>query len=69
MFDVGLSDYREFFLVAVGDTSVSVTTIEPDSTTFREPQTFVFAKPYGWAEGLDDQDALMQLWQAVGTQR
>ena len=69
LFEVGLSDYHEFFFVAVGDKSVSITSFDPSDETHLEPQTFVFAKPYGWDTALDGDEALLQVWQAVGVQR
>lgn len=69
LFDVSLSDYHEFFFVAVGDKSLSVTSFDVTDETHREPQTFVFAKPYGWDAELEGDEALLQLWQAIGVQR
>jgi hypothetical protein len=69
LFDVALSDYREFFYVAVGERSVSVTMYDTSDETYPEPQTFTFAKPYGWRTDLPDDEALLQVWQAVGVQR
>jgi hypothetical protein len=37
--------------------------------TYPEPQIFTFAKPYGWLMDLTDEEALLQVWQAVGVQR
>lgn len=68
LFDVQLSDYREFFTVAEGDQSLSITMLEP-AAMHREPQVFVFAKPYGWSNDLEDEEALQQVWQAVGVLR
>jgi hypothetical protein len=69
MFEVSLSGYREFFLVVEGSRTVAITMFEPGTDAFPEPQVFVFAKPYGWRRDLDDDEALMQIWQAVGVQR
>lgn len=69
LFEVRLSDYREFFLVAVGDKSIAITSLDPSDTTHLEPQSFVFAKPYGWDDELEGDEALLQVWQAVGVQR
>ncbi|MBW0088127.1 hypothetical protein I4I73_09920 [Pseudonocardia sp. KRD-184] len=69
LFEVALSDYREFFFVAVGERSVSVTMYDTSDQTYPEPQTFTFAKPYGWDADLGDEEALLQVWQAVGVQR
>ena len=69
LFDVSLSGYHEFFAVVVGEKLVSITSYEPTEDAFSEPQLFVFAKPYGWRDDLDDEEALMQVWQAVGVQR
>lgn len=69
LFEVALSDYREFFFVAVGERSVSVTMYDTSDETYREPQVFTFAKPYGWDTDLSDEEALLQVWQAVGVQR
>lgn len=68
LFEVRLSDYREFFSVAEGEQSLAITMLEPDAV-HREPQVFVFAKPYGWSSDLEDEEALQQVWQAVGVQR
>lgn len=69
LFDVSLSGYREFFFVAVGEKSLSVTSFDVTDETHLEPQTFVFAKPYGWDTELEGDEALLQLWQAIGVQR
>lgn len=69
LFEVTLSGYREFFFVAVGERSVSVTMYDTSDETYPEPQTFTFAKPYGWDTDLPDDEALLQVWQAVGVQR
>lgn len=69
LFEVALSDYREFFFVAVGERSVSVTMYDTSDQTYPEPQTFTFAKPYGWDTDLGDEEALLQVWQAIGVQR
>lgn len=68
LFDVSLSGYREFFTVAQGRTSLAITSLEPGAA-HPEPQVFVFSKPYGWRDDLDDDEALMQVWQAVGVKR
>ena len=68
LFQVQLSDYREFFGVAEGEYSLAVTMLEPDAA-HAEPQVFVFAKPYGWRRDLGDDEALQQVWQAVGVER
>lgn len=68
-FDVSLSGYHEFFLVAEGAKSIVITMFEPGEDAYPEPQVFVFAKPYGWQRDLDDDEALMQVWQTVGVQR
>ncbi|WP_214369820.1 hypothetical protein [Pseudonocardia sp. H11422] len=69
LFDVALSDYREFFFVAIGERSVSITMYDTSDETYPEPQIFTFAKPYGWRTDLSDDEALLQVWQAVGVQR
>ncbi len=69
LFEVRLSEYREFFFVAVGEKSIAITTFDPSDETYLEPQCFVFTKPYGWDEDLDGEEALLQVWQAVGVQR
>ena len=48
---------------------VSVTMYDTSDETYPEPQTFTFAKPYGWRTDLPDDEALLQVWQAVGVQR
>lgn len=69
LFEVSLSDYHEFFFVAEGERSITITMFEPAGEAYPEPQTFVFAKPYGWRRDLDEDEALLQVWQAVGVQR
>jgi hypothetical protein len=69
LFEVRLSEYREFFLVAVGEKSIAITSLDPSDATHLEPQCFVFAKPYGWDDDLEGEEALLQVWQAVGVQR
>ena len=69
LFEVALPDYREFFFVAVGDRSVTITMYDTSDESHPEPQTFTFAKPYGWRTDLPDDEALLQVWQAVGVQR
>lgn len=70
LFDVSLSDYREFFFVVEGERSLCITQYDPSDESHLEPQVFVFAKPYEWdSSSLDDDEALLQIWQAVGVQR
>lgn len=69
LFDVALSGYREYFYVAVGQRSISVTMYDTSDETYPEPQTFTFAKPYGWDTDLTDDEALLQVWQSIGVQR
>jgi hypothetical protein len=69
LFEVSLSGYHEFFSVAEGATSIAITMFEPGEEAYPEPQVFVFAKPYGWRDDLEGDEALMQVWQAVGVQR
>jgi hypothetical protein len=69
LFDVQLSDYHEFFFVAVGERSVSVIMYDTSDETYPEPQSFTFAKPYGWRNDLPDDEALLQVWQSIGVQR
>lgn len=64
-----LGDYNELFFVVTGDKSVAVTMYDPSDLTHREPQVFVFAKPYGWSLDVPDEEALLQVWQSVGVQR
>ena len=68
LFDVSLSDYREFFCVAEGEHSLTIVMLEPEAV-YREAQVFVFPKPYGWNPNLDDDEALQQVWQSVGVLR
>jgi hypothetical protein len=69
LFEVSLSDYREFISVIEGENSIAVTMIEPEAASYTEPQLFAFAKPYGWRSDLPDQEALIQTWQTIGVQR
>jgi hypothetical protein len=69
LFDVSLSGYHEFFFVAVGERSVSITMYDTSDESHPEPQVFTFAKPYGWRTDLADDEALLQVWQSVGVQR
>lgn len=69
MFDVSLSGYREFFQVAEGEQTITITMFEPEADNYPEPQVFVFAKPYGWNRELTDDEALLQVWQSVGVLR
>jgi hypothetical protein len=69
LLEVRLSNYEEYFFVAVGEKSVSITMLDPSDPMHREPQTFVFAKPYEWNTDLEGDEALLQVWQAIGTQR
>jgi hypothetical protein len=68
LFDVSLSDYREFFCVAEGEHSLTIVMLEPEAI-HKEGQVFVFPKPYGWSQDLDDDEALQQVWQAIGVLR
>ncbi len=68
LFDVSLSDYREFFAVAEGEHSLTIVMLEPEAA-YKEAQVFVFPKPYGWSQNLGDDEALQQVWQAVGVVR
>lgn len=69
LFEVSLSGYHEFFSVAEGKTTIAITMFEPAEDAHPEPQAFIFAKPYGWRDDLDGDEALLQVWQAVGVQR
>lgn len=69
LFDVRISDYHEYFFVAEGEKSVSITMLEPGDHTHLEPQVFSFAKPHDWRDDLSDEEALLQVWQAVGLRR
>ena len=69
LFDVSLSSYRELFTVAEGPTTLAITSLEPGESAYPEPQVFVFAKPYDWRNDLPDDEALLQVWQAVGVKR
>jgi hypothetical protein len=66
---VELGDYREYFLVAAGQKTVAITMFDPTDDAYPEPQTFIFAKPYGWDDRLESEEALLQVWQAVGVLR
>lgn len=66
LFDVSLSGYRELFTVSEGHATLAITSLEPGERAYPEPQVFVFAKPYDWRNDLADDEALLQVWQAVG---
>jgi hypothetical protein len=69
LFDVHLADYREVFFVVTGEKSVAITMYDESDSTHPEAQVFVFAKPYRWSLDTTDEEALIQVWQAVGVQR
>jgi hypothetical protein len=69
LFEVRLSDYHEYFFVAEGDKTIAITMFDTSDETHLEPQVFVFVKPYGWDNTLEGDEALLQVWQAVGVQR
>jgi hypothetical protein len=69
LFDVSLASYRELFTVAEGPNTLAITSLEPGEGAYPEPQVFVFAKPYDWRNDLADDEALLQVWQAVGVKR
>lgn len=69
LFEIRLGDYTEFFYVVTGDKTVAVTMFDPSDETYREPQVFVFAKPYGWSLDGPDDEVLLRVWQSVGVQR
>jgi hypothetical protein len=70
LLEVHLGHYREVFFVVTGDKSVSITMLDENDATHQEAQVFVFAKPYQWdLNGLDDDEVLLQVWQAVGVSR
>ncbi len=69
LLDVHLHGYREVFFVVTGAKSVTITMLDETDPTHQEAQVFVFAKPYGWSLDGSDEEALIQVWQAVGTQR
>jgi len=69
LFDVRLADYHEYMFVALGDHSISITMLDTSNAYFREPQTFTFARPHDWDTDLPADEALIQVWQAVGVQR
>ncbi|GAB4972238.1 hypothetical protein MAHJHV57_53800 [Mycobacterium avium subsp. hominissuis] len=53
----------------MGQRSISVTTFDVSDATYPEPQTFLFAKPYGWDENLEGDEGLLQVWQSIGVLR
>ena len=69
VFDVEISDYREFFIVAEGEKSLTITMLDRSDPTYLEPQVFCFAKPHDWCSDLADDEALLQVWQVVGLRR
>lgn len=69
LLEVSLGEYDELFYVVTGDKSVAVVAYDPSDQTYREAQVFVFPKPYGWSLDVPDEEALLQVWQAVGVQR
>lgn len=69
LFDVHIADYHEYFFVAEGEKSVSITMLDPSDPSHLEPQVFCFAKPHDWRADLADEEALLQIWQAVGLRR
>ncbi len=67
--EVGLGDYREVFFVLIGERSVAISSYDETDPTHREPTVFVFPKPYQWSVDLDDDELMVQIWQATGVQR
>ena len=55
--------------MAVGPTTVALTMFDPSDKAYPEPQTFTFARPYGWDTELEAEEALIQVWEAVGVRR
>lgn len=64
-----LGDYREVFFVITGDRTVTISSYDESDPSYPEAQVFVFAKPYGWTLDLNDDDVMVEIWQAVGVQR
>jgi hypothetical protein len=69
LFDVQIGDYHEFFFVAEGRTTISITMLDTSENAHPEPQDFSFAKPHDWRDHLTDEEALLQVWQVVGVGR
>ena len=69
LFQVAISGYHEYFFVAEGRTSISITMLDTSENAHPEPQTFSFAKPHDWRDDLSDEEALLLLWQVVGVRR
>jgi hypothetical protein len=67
--EVALGDYREVFFVITGDRSVCITSFDQSDPTRPEPSVFMFPKPYGWTLDLEDDELMVQIWQAAGAQR
>jgi len=67
--EVGLGDYREVFFVLIGERSVAISSYDETDPTHPEPAVFVFPKPYQWSLDLDDDELMVQIWQATGVQR
>ena len=67
--EVALGDYREVFFVITGDRSVCITSFDESDLSHPEPNVFMFPKPYGWTLDLDDDELMVQIWQAAGAQR
>lgn len=69
VFDVTIGDYSEYFYVAEGASTLSITMLDTSEHAHPEPQTFSFAKPHDWRNDLSDEEALLQVWQVVGVRR
>lgn len=69
MFDVQIAGYHEYFHVAEGATTVAITMLDTSDNAHPDPQVFCFAKPHDWRSDLDDEEALLQVWQVVGVRR
>lgn len=66
--------HQEFFFVAVGEHTLSITVYDTGEKSVPEPRVHVFHKPYDWdmtprndpPDSADDQDLLVQVWQLLG---
>lgn len=65
--------HREYFFVAVGQHSLTVTVVDTGDKSSPEPRVHVVTKPYGWhmrpehdpPTSSDDHDLLVKVWQVV----
>lgn len=61
--------YREFFCVVTTAKTITVMAFDPSDEFSDGARLHHVPRPYSWNPGADAEEMLLQVWQAIGTQR